>query len=104
MIPMRFNGILVVFLTTVLFADYSAAQNLGNPPEFSLNPTDLAAAFRLPSFKDTSTGPLAGVVPGLQVGMRAQALGLTGQSPVDAWMAAQILLGRVRQLLSQPQT
>ncbi|HEY3839029.1 MAG TPA: right-handed parallel beta-helix repeat-containing protein [Bryobacteraceae bacterium] len=65
------------------------AQNLGTPPPLGLSATDIYSVFRLPSLKDGPSDPLSDLATTLQVAIRAQALSLNGQSPIDSWASAQ---------------
>ena len=78
--------------TLVALTTLARAQNLGSAPSLSIEATDVYTAFRLPPLKDTSAGGLISVLSSTQVGERATVLALNGQSPVDAWQAAQSLL------------
>ena len=92
-----------VYLALFLLPLWSEAQNLGGPPSPGLDATNIYTAFSLPSLADGPGGALANVATTLQVGMRAQTLGLTGQSPIDSWSTAQNTLAQISQTANIPQ-
>lgn len=67
------------------------AQNLGYPPKAGVNAMDIYTAFVLSSYEDNQGNPLDSTLSGLQVGERSAALGLSQQSAIQAWQAAQHL-------------
>ena len=60
-------------------------------PQISLDASTIYSAFNV-SILDTPGNPAADALPPLQIGIRAQALGVTHQSALDAWVMAQLLL------------
>ncbi len=74
------------------FSSVVLAQNTGPAPVTGVGALDIFSAFKLPSFPDDSGSPLESAVLGLQAGHRAKLLGLSRESPVDAWKGAQSLL------------
>ncbi len=76
----------------LLGAQSEVAQNLGFPPALTLNEADIYSAFGLPPLRDAAGTPAENAASSTQVFKRAQALGLTSQSPIEAWQSAQIML------------
>src|SRR5947209_5133088 len=72
-------------------ASFIAAQNLGTPPQMSLDSSDIYSAFKLP-LRDWAGSPASIYAADLQVATRARKLRITNQSPLDAWTAAGSLL------------
>lgn len=73
-------------------AAVAAGQELGRAPEVTLNATDLFRTYRLPPLKDRHSDPVQLAVAKLQVGKRAQALRISGDSAIEAWEVAQNLI------------
>jgi parallel beta-helix repeat protein len=85
--PLRFAAICA-------FACAAFAQTRGPAATPDLHPTDIYSHYSLPALQDGPGAPLAAALAALQVGMRAQTLGLSSTSATAAWRAAQTLLER----------
>ena len=81
---------LFVFCAAIRQGAAQSPQNLGTAPVPALDAADIYTAFQL-RVNDQGT-PAASAVAGLQVGDRARRMGITSQTPSDAWFAAQALL------------
>ena len=77
----------------LIYNPLAAQQNLGTAPQANLDAADLYSVFHLP-VSDSPGTPAGDAALGLQVGMRAQKLGLTAHSAYVAWTVAQTLLAR----------
>ncbi|MES1261117.1 MAG: hypothetical protein ABUS49_05205, partial [Acidobacteriota bacterium] len=88
------GSVRAILLTAACFHTLSAAaQNIGSAPPAGLDASDIYAAFQL-RVNDAPGTPAANAAALLQVGVRARLLGITSQSPFDAWTGAQALLTR----------
>ena len=81
-----------LLLAAVLLAGSVEGQTRGPLAGFGIHPTNVFSAFSLPALPDAAGSTLATTVAGLQVGTRANALGLSDTSATTAWQAAQTLL------------
>jgi hypothetical protein len=78
----------------MLSAALGNGQNRGPTAGFGLHPTDVFSAFNLPALQNQTGSPLADAVNVLQVGNRANALGLSGGSALNAWQVVDALTRR----------
>ena len=80
----------------------SAAPDFGDAPPMGPAARDLAAAHRLPPWRESRDPVLAAQLSGLQVGVRARALGLTPDSATRVWVESSATLRAARERLSVP--
>jgi parallel beta-helix repeat protein len=81
-------------LLIAVIVQAASSQVRGPGPTPNIHPMDVISAFHLPAFPDTAGMPLQTALAGLQVGQRAQALGLNSASATAAWQNAQAILNR----------
>lgn len=89
-------------VAVITLALTEAAAQTVVPLSLTIHPTDVVSAFQLPAFPDQPNTPLETAFIALQVGGRAQTLGLTGASATSAWQTAQTILARNTSLAVPP--
>src|SRR5579884_1972518 len=80
---------------------WAVAQNLGAPPPLIADASDIYSAFALP-VNDVPGTPVSDAAAQLQMGARAQKLGLTTHSAIDAWLGAKALLASLARPIPLP--
>jgi parallel beta-helix repeat protein len=71
----------------------AAGPDGNKAPSSATDATDIFSAFRLPTLADSGAGSLQSVLSTTQAGRRARMLSLTGRSAMEAWSAADKLIG-----------
>lgn len=69
-----------------------AAQGLGSSPPLTFSEADIYSVFGLPPLQDAAGTAAQSDAASTQVYKRAQTLGLTSQSALNAWQSAQIMI------------
>lgn len=89
---MGFSGCARLLALTSFACIIAPGQYLGTAPPFTLSESDIYSSFALPALADNAGSPAQTAAAPTQVYERARALGLTGQSALNAWAAAQAMM------------
>jgi hypothetical protein len=98
------SGAMRTAIVATALAGALPGQTAGALSGFGVHPTNVFSAFQLPPLPDAAGGTLATAVGALQVGDRANALGLSSVSAINAWQAAQALIQKQQSVSAAPQS